>query len=140
MHIYIYIYILKRQHIYRYIHRWASLLKQQMLITLYRLPTKENKLPFHVTPLTPYWWFFHNQIWKIAKSLNILRSVPNFRRKLQSTPEHCKKKVFSTNSWNCLCYKGIKTLKSIWCKNWYFELIFDSEIYNLISVLMLNLH
>jgi hypothetical protein len=52
---YIYIYILKRQHMYRYIHRWASLLKQQMSITLYRLPTKENKLPFHVSPLTPYW-------------------------------------------------------------------------------------
>jgi hypothetical protein len=65
-----------------------------MSITLYRLPTKENKLPFHVSPLTPYWWFFPNQIWKIADNLNILRSVPNFRRKMQSAPEHCKKQFF----------------------------------------------
>ncbi len=46
------VYILKQQHIYGYIYtycRWASLLKQQMSITLYRLPTKENKLPFHVS-------------------------------------------------------------------------------------------
>jgi hypothetical protein len=27
-------------------HRWAGLLKAQMFITVYHLPTKENKLPF----------------------------------------------------------------------------------------------
>jgi hypothetical protein len=30
----------------RYSHRWARLLKQQTLITVYHLPTKENKIPF----------------------------------------------------------------------------------------------
>jgi hypothetical protein len=30
----------------QYQHRWARLLKQQSSITVYRLPTKENKLPF----------------------------------------------------------------------------------------------
>jgi hypothetical protein len=29
-------------------HRWARFLKQQTLITIYRLPTKENKLLFSV--------------------------------------------------------------------------------------------
>jgi hypothetical protein len=29
-----------------YSHRWARLLKQQTLITVYHLPTKENKIPF----------------------------------------------------------------------------------------------
>jgi hypothetical protein len=28
------------------LHRWARLLKQQSWITVYSLPTKENKLPF----------------------------------------------------------------------------------------------
>jgi hypothetical protein len=32
-----------------YTHRWAHLLKQQSLITIYRLPTKENKRPFFVS-------------------------------------------------------------------------------------------
>jgi cellulose synthase/poly-beta-1,6-N-acetylglucosamine synthase-like glycosyltransferase len=27
-------------------HRWARLLRQQTSITVYRLPTKKNKLPF----------------------------------------------------------------------------------------------
>ncbi len=31
-----------------YRQRWARLLKQQTSITVYRLPTKENKLPFSV--------------------------------------------------------------------------------------------
>jgi hypothetical protein len=31
---------------YAYSYRWACLLKQQSLITVSRLPTKENKLPF----------------------------------------------------------------------------------------------
>ncbi len=30
-------------------HRWARGLKQQMLFTVYLLPTKENKLPFSVS-------------------------------------------------------------------------------------------
>ncbi len=30
-------------------HKWARSLKQQLLITVYRLPTKENKLPFSVS-------------------------------------------------------------------------------------------
>jgi hypothetical protein len=30
-------------------HRWAHLLKQQSLITVYRLHTKENKQPFYVS-------------------------------------------------------------------------------------------
>ncbi len=34
---------------------------------------------FMVNPLTTYWWFFPNQIWKIAESLNILWSASNFR-------------------------------------------------------------
>jgi hypothetical protein len=29
-----------------YLHRWARLLTQQSSITVHRLPTKENKLPF----------------------------------------------------------------------------------------------
>ncbi len=31
-----------------YMHRWAHLLSQQMSITIYLLPTKENKLPVSV--------------------------------------------------------------------------------------------
>jgi hypothetical protein len=34
---------------FKYVHRWACLLKQQSSITVYRLPTKENKLPFSVS-------------------------------------------------------------------------------------------
>jgi hypothetical protein len=30
-------------------HKWARLLKQQSLITAYRLLTKENKLPFSIS-------------------------------------------------------------------------------------------
>jgi hypothetical protein len=30
-------------------HRWARLLEQQSPTTVYRLPTKENKLPFSVS-------------------------------------------------------------------------------------------
>jgi hypothetical protein len=29
-------------------HRWVRLLRKQTLITIYRLPTKENQLPFSV--------------------------------------------------------------------------------------------
>jgi hypothetical protein len=29
-------------------HRWAHLLKQQTLVTVHHVPTKENKLPFSV--------------------------------------------------------------------------------------------
>jgi hypothetical protein len=29
--------------------RWASLLKQKSAVTVYRLPTKDNKLPFSVS-------------------------------------------------------------------------------------------
>jgi hypothetical protein len=32
----------------KYLSRWAHLLKQQTSITVYRLPTEENKLPFSV--------------------------------------------------------------------------------------------
>jgi hypothetical protein len=31
------------------LHRWARLLRQQTSITVYRLPTKKNKLPFSVS-------------------------------------------------------------------------------------------
>jgi hypothetical protein len=30
-------------------HRWAGLLTQQTSITVYRLPTKQNKLPFSLS-------------------------------------------------------------------------------------------
>ncbi len=34
---------------YTYYHRWALLLKQQSLLTIYHLPTKENILPFSIS-------------------------------------------------------------------------------------------
>jgi hypothetical protein len=35
-----------------YNHRWEHLLTQQPSITIYRLPTKENKLPFSVSSVS----------------------------------------------------------------------------------------
>ncbi len=43
-------------------HRWAHLLKQQMLITAYRLSTKKNKLPFSV--------LFPENKWKFVFSVS----------------------------------------------------------------------
>ncbi len=34
----------------------------------------------YISPLTTYWWFFPNQVWKFAESLDILWSASNFRR------------------------------------------------------------
>jgi hypothetical protein len=39
----------KRDSYFKFVLRWASLLKQQSSITGYHLPTKENKLPFSVS-------------------------------------------------------------------------------------------
>jgi hypothetical protein len=39
------------------LHRWALLLKQQLLIVVYRLPTKEKKLPFNVSVCSNKWKF-----------------------------------------------------------------------------------
>ncbi len=45
--------------------------------------------------VSPYWRLFSNQIWKIAESLNILRSASNFRRKnCIAHPQHCPKYFF----------------------------------------------
>jgi hypothetical protein len=39
-------------------HSWILLLKQQMSITIYHLPTKENKFRFPLVPFTIYMYIY----------------------------------------------------------------------------------
>jgi hypothetical protein len=93
--IYIYIqYILKRQHIYKYIHRWAHLLIQQTSITFYRLPTNENKLPYSVVQIYIYTVYIlkRQHIFEmyryiciaISISLNVYSAVSNGTRRTKA--------------------------------------------------------
>jgi hypothetical protein len=47
-------------------HTWAHLLKQQTSITVYRLPTKENKIPFSVSSVFCIYLYFQIYRWKAS--------------------------------------------------------------------------
>jgi hypothetical protein len=67
-------------------HRWARLLKQQSSITIYRLSTKENKLPFSVSIFRKEMEVYHFRFpfaankWKLPFSVSSVFLFAKFRK------------------------------------------------------------
>ncbi len=77
-----------------YNHRWACLVKQQLLVTIYRLPTMDDQLPFYVsvfskeTEVCRFRFLFaaKQKLWFAVFSINtyVYTAVSNGKRKTEA--------------------------------------------------------